>query len=153
MKFTVDVRCLDGAEVLGSKKSRYRIDKSDLSDHSFSMDLLSTKSMEIDPTRIDDASDTTINSLELWLVAQKLFKCIIESEKIMPTQIKQVLRHVDSEVGQRFDSQTQFRALGGFYFLRMVCPAMMAPQVYGLIESPPHPVSHHTYESQVLKKA
>jgi neurofibromin 1 len=97
--------------------------------------------MEIDPHRIDDASDTTINSLELWLAAQKLFKCIVDSEKIIPTQIKQLMRHIDSEVGAKYDAQAQFRSMGGFLFLRMLCPALMAPQVYGLLDSPPHPVS------------
>jgi len=130
------------AEELASKKSRYKLDKSELSEHSgFSLDLLSTTSMEIDPHRIDDASDTTINSLELWLAAQKLFKCIVDSEKIIPTQIKQLMRHIDSEVGAKYDAQAQFRSMGGFLFLRMLCPALMAPQVYGLLDSPPHPVS------------
>lgn len=130
------------SEELASKKSRYKLDKSELSEHSgFSLDLLSTTSMEIDPHRIDDASDTTINSLELWLAAQKLFKCIVDSEKIIPTQIKQLMRHIDSEVGAKYDAQAQFRSMGGFLFLRMLCPALMAPQVYGLLDSPPHPVA------------
>jgi hypothetical protein len=109
--------------------------------------------MEIDPHKVDEASDTTINSLELWLVAQKLFKCIVDSERIMPTQIKQLMHHIDSEVGARFSAQAQFRALGGFLFLRMVCPALMAPQVYGLLDAPPHPVrsiphTHPTHSTQ-----
>lgn len=96
--------------------------------------------MEIDPNKMDDASDRTINSLELWLVAQKLFKCIISSERAMPTQIKQLIRHIDSEVGGKFTEQAQFRAKGGFLFLRMISPALMAPPAYGLLQSPPHPV-------------
>lgn len=96
--------------------------------------------MEIDPHKVEDASDTTINSLELWLVAQKLFKCIVSSEKQIPLQIKQLLRHINSEVGVKFDDHAQFRALGGFFFLRIISPAIMAPQAYGLLDAPAHPV-------------
>jgi hypothetical protein len=119
---------------------RYKID--DDGSDSVGMDVFSgaSSTMEIDPHKMGDASDTTINSLELWLVAQKLFKCIVDSERIMPTQVKQLMRHIDAEVGARFSSEAQFRALGGFLFLRMVCPALMAPQIYGLLDSPPHPV-------------
>jgi neurofibromin 1 len=121
---------------------RYQIDDDDLGSGSINMDVFASgaTTMEIDPHKVDEASDTTINSLELWLVAQKLFKCIVDSERIMPTQIKQLMHHIDSEVGGRFSAQAQFRAVGGFLFLRMVCPALMAPQVYGLLDAPPHPV-------------
>lgn len=135
-----------------SRRMRYQID--DEGSGSMSMDVFASgaTTMEIDPHKVDEASDTTINSLELWLVAQKLFKCIVDSERIMPTQIKQLMHHIDSEVGARFSAQAQFRALGGFLFLRMVCPALMAPQVYGLLDAPPHPVrsiphAAHTFQA------
>jgi hypothetical protein len=48
--------------------------------------------------------------------------------------------HIDAEVATRFSAEAQFRALGGFLFLRMVCPALLAPQVFGLLDAPPHPV-------------
>jgi hypothetical protein len=123
---------------------RYKVDKlddEDDSDSGTSLDVFSvTSSMEIDPHKMGDASDSAINTLELWLAAQKLFKCIVNSERLMPTQIKHILMHIDAEVGERFSAQEQFRALGGFLFLRMVCPALMAPQVFGLLDNPPHPV-------------
>jgi hypothetical protein len=123
---------------------RYKVDKlddEDGSDSGTSLDVFSvTSSMEIDPHKMGDASDSAINTLELWLAAQKLFKCIVNSERLMPTQIKHILMHIDAEVGERFSAQEQFRALGGFLFLRMVCPALMAPQVFGLLDNPPHPV-------------
>jgi hypothetical protein len=132
-----------------SKRGRYKRDKLDDDDDNSgdgsasgtSLDVFSmTSSMEIDPHKMGDASDSTINTLELWLVAQKLFKCIVNSERAMPTQIKHILMHIDAEVATRFSAEAQFRALGGFLFLRMVCPALLAPQVFGLLDAPPHPV-------------
>lgn len=132
-----------------SKRMRYKVDKlddEDDSDSGTSLDVFSVaSSMEIDPHKMGDASDSAINTLELWLAAQKLFKCIINSERLMPTQIKHILMHIDAEVGERFSAQEQFRALGGFLFLRMVCPALMAPQVFGLLDSPPHPVAQRQF--------
>ena len=118
-------------------------DDDDLQNGHMPMDVFRVSSMEIDPHKMGDAADATINSLELWLVAQKLYKCIVDSEKMMPTQIKQLMRHIDAEVGAKFGpsaQQAQFRAIGGFLFLRMVCPALRAPQVFGLLDGPPHPV-------------
>jgi hypothetical protein len=130
-----------------SKRGRYKRDKLDDDDNGedsgsgTNLDVFSmTSSMEIDPHKMGDASDSTINTLELWLVAQKLFKCIVNSERAMPTQIKHILMHIDAEVATRFSAEAQFRALGGFLFLRMVCPALLAPQVFGLLDAPPHPV-------------
>jgi hypothetical protein len=129
-----------------SKRGRYKRDKLDDDDNGedsgsgTSLDVFSmTSSMEIDPHKMGDASDSTINTLELWLVAQKLFKCIVNSERAMPTQIKHILMHIDAEVATRFSAEAQFRALGGFLFLRMVCPALLVPQVFGLLDAPPHP--------------
>lgn len=122
-------------------------DDDDLQNGHTPMDVFRVSSMEIDPHKMGDAADATINSLELWLVAQKLYKCIVDSEKMMPIQIKQLMRHIDAEVGAKFGpsaQQAQFRAIGGFLFLRMVCPALMAPQVFGLLDGPPHPVPSHT---------
>jgi dsDNA-binding SOS-regulon protein len=97
--------------------------------------------MEIDPLRMNQESDSTINTLELWLVAQKMLKVIVDSERAIPVSVRRILRHVNEEIGARYGDLTQYRAIGGFYFLRLICPALMAPQVYGLLEEPPHPMA------------
>jgi hypothetical protein len=117
---------------------RYKLDTDDNSGHT--SDVLALTSMEIDPLRMNQEADSTINTLELWLVAQKMLKVIVDSERTIPVPIRRILRHVHEEIGSRYGELTQYRAIGGFYFLRLICPALMAPQVYGLLEEPPHPV-------------
>lgn len=86
------------------------------------MDIFSVSSMELDPQvihsslsccvgtcahlldfvllpqKLEDAADLTINTLELWLVAQKMFKLITASEKRIPRQLRLLLAHIQEEV-------------------------------------------------------
>ncbi len=43
-------------------------------------------------------------------------------------------------MAEKFSDEAVFRAMGGFFFLRLICPALLAPQVHGLLDEPPHPV-------------
>jgi hypothetical protein len=45
-----------------------------------------------------------------------------------------------AQVAEKFSDEAVFRAMGGFFFLRLICPALLAPQVHGLLDEPPHPV-------------
>jgi hypothetical protein len=132
--------------------------------------------------KLSDAGDLTINTLELWLVAQKLLKYITESERRMPRELRQIITrlheevccasharvsgvcgvrvrracaacavcvcgelirtcaHARAQVGSKFNEMATYRAMGGFYFLRLICPALMAPQAFGLLDEPPHQV-------------
>jgi hypothetical protein len=43
-------------------------------------------------------------------------------------------------VAEKFSDEAVFRAMGGFFFLRLICPALLAPQLHGLLDEPPHRV-------------
>ncbi len=43
---------------------------------------------------------------------------------------------------EKFSDEAVFRAMGGFFFLRLICPALLAPQLHGLLDEPPHPVRY-----------
>jgi len=100
--------------------------------------LLGPVVMEVDPSKMEEAADEQVNTLQLWLIAQKLFVALTRSHGIVPREVKQVLRHVKNEVEEKFSEQAAHKAVGGFLFLRFLCPALMAPQVYGLLKDPPH---------------
>eukprot|EP01087_Luapelamoeba_hula_P014658 TRINITY_DN4339_c0_g2_i1.p1 TRINITY_DN4339_c0_g2~~TRINITY_DN4339_c0_g2_i1.p1 ORF type:complete len:943 (-),score=160.44 TRINITY_DN4339_c0_g2_i1:50-2878(-) len=103
--------------------------------------LLGPVVMEVDPTKMEEAADDKVNTLQLWLVAQKLFVALESSSNHVPTEVRQILRHVHDQVVQSFNEQAAHKAMGGFLFLRLLCPSLMAPQVYGLLPEPPHPTS------------
>jgi hypothetical protein len=100
--------------------------------------LLGPVIMEVDPSKMEEAADEQVNTLQLWLIAQKLFVALTRSHGALPKEIKQVLKHVNREVEEKFNEQAAHKAVGGFLFLRFLCPALMAPQVYGLLKDPPH---------------
>jgi hypothetical protein len=47
---------------------------------------------------LDDVSDLTINTLELWLTVQKMFKLITQSEKILPQELRMLIQRIHNEV-------------------------------------------------------
>jgi len=94
-------------------------------------------SLEIDPRKMEDASETEVNTLELWLIAQKLFSRMVKAQSTIPSEIRHVLKHVDQEISQAFPN-ARYSAMGGFLFLRFICPAMLIPHAYGLLSAPPH---------------
>jgi len=89
---------------------------------------------------MDEAADPEVNTLQLWLTAQKLFTAITRSAKAMPRELSQVLVFVFNQVGEKFSGE-EYKALGGFLFLRFICPSLSAPHVYGLLDGPPAPTA------------
>jgi len=53
-------------------------DDEDASDHSSSRKSIGlfNMNMEVDPKKLDEASDPEVNTLQLWLIVQKLFVAI-----------------------------------------------------------------------------
>eukprot|EP01089_Gocevia_fonbrunei_P015362 TRINITY_DN4480_c0_g1_i1.p1 TRINITY_DN4480_c0_g1~~TRINITY_DN4480_c0_g1_i1.p1 ORF type:complete len:358 (+),score=82.71 TRINITY_DN4480_c0_g1_i1:113-1075(+) len=101
---------------------------------------LYTMNMEVDPTKMDDASDPEINTLQLWLIAQKIFGGIIRSKGQVPAEIRAILCHIKEGTEEKFPDAV-YIALGGFFFLRFVCPSILAPHLYGLLPAPAHPTT------------
>ena len=54
--------------------------------------------MEINPDMMDEASDPEVNTLQLWLIVQKLFSTITRNYPKVPDEIRKVLNYVREEV-------------------------------------------------------
>jgi hypothetical protein len=48
--------------------------------------------------KLDEASDLDINTLELWLTAQKMLKLIMQSEKVLPQELRMLIRRIHDDV-------------------------------------------------------
>lgn len=103
--------------------------------------LLGPVIFEVDPSKLDEASQASVNTIQLWLVAQKMLSSLMRALGTLPREIQEILRHVYAEVKEKFNEEAANKAIGGFLFLRFVCPALMAPQVYGLLRDPPNPTA------------
>lgn len=100
-------------------------------------------SMELDEAKMakgDTDVDLDTNILQLKLTCQKLFSVIVKNSlKDFPTEFRQIFVNIDSCVMGKFQSDdATYKAIGGFFFLRFVCPAITAPHVYGLLDTPPN---------------
>ncbi len=60
--------------------------------------------------------------------------------------LRKFLCHVYKEVGQKYPDAS-YQAVGAFAFLRMVCPAITAPHLYGVMS---HPVGEQTQRYLIL---
>ena len=98
--------------------------------------------MELDPSKMGDSEqiDAETNLLQLQLTCQKIFSVVLKSaNQGFPVEFRTIFIRIDECMMQKFGSdEASFKAIGGFFFLRFVCPAITAPHVYGLLDHPPN---------------
>jgi len=98
---------------------------------------------EVDPVKLaemghDDEDDLlSVNEIQLTLLVQRFLKHIFQSVSAMPSDLREVISHLSSEVQKKFPSATQ-RAMSAFLFLRFFNCAIAIPEAYGLLKEPPN---------------
>ncbi|KAG0221205.1 Ras GTPase activating protein ira2 [Mortierella sp. GBA43] len=92
-------------------------------------------SYELDPARLGPDEDSNINFENLKLMAQFFLDTITESAPNVPNSFREVCWYLSQAVGERFPD-AKFTAVGGFIFLRFLCPAIVAPESDGLLYAP-----------------
>eukprot|EP01122_Echinamoeba_exundans_P010337 TRINITY_DN3848_c0_g1_i2.p1 TRINITY_DN3848_c0_g1~~TRINITY_DN3848_c0_g1_i2.p1 ORF type:complete len:338 (-),score=98.21 TRINITY_DN3848_c0_g1_i2:86-1099(-) len=99
-------------------------------------------SMEVDPNRMKEGEDeslsTDANALQLSLACQKIFNMICSSIKNMAPEFLRIFQQLQHSILAKYnDVAVVHRGIGGFLFLRLICPAITAPHAYGLLAEPP----------------
>jgi hypothetical protein len=110
---------------------------------SSSKSLLSLE-MEVDPNKYGDSAftDSEANVYQLILACQKVFTAIRTSLSDIPKEFKIVFQSMREAIMNKFNSEEAIlKAVGGFLFLRYICPAITAPHAYGLLPAPPNNVA------------
>jgi hypothetical protein len=136
-------RVIAELETLG-RKELHKKAKPDTSKKKGEASLLNM-TMELDDNKLakdGDVADVDLdtNILQLQLTCQKLFGVIVKSGTAsFPIEFRRIFVQIDQTVMGKFQSNdAAYKAIGGFFFLRFVCPAITAPHVYGLLEAPPN---------------
>ncbi|KAJ5072726.1 fibronectin type iii domain-containing 3ba-related [Anaeramoeba ignava] len=93
------------------------------------------------PDDSDDSSDREINSVDvnrwrLLLSAQKVLYRLSKSLDFVPIEFREISRLLQKNVNEKFP-QSKNISVGSFFFLRFVCPAITAPESYGLVRRKP----------------
>ncbi|KAG0019213.1 Ras GTPase activating protein ira2 [Podila clonocystis] len=99
------------------------------------MTLPAQGSYELDPTRVGPEEDIAVNLENLKHMAQLFLDAITDSASQVPNSFREICWYLSQAVGERFPD-AKFTAVGGFIFLRFLCPAIVAPESDGLLQAP-----------------
>ncbi|KAK0651326.1 hypothetical protein B0T16DRAFT_403638 [Cercophora newfieldiana] len=92
--------------------------------------------LELDPTRVSSPEELTNNAGQLQVVAKVFIDDIRASVSSIPPSFRKICSIISSAVMPRFPD-AKYTAVGAFIFLRFFCPAIVAPEVEGLVATAP----------------
>lgn len=105
---------------------------------------------ELDPTRLDKGEDTRNHYKKLHSYATMLWRRIESSTESIPKELRIIFNHLQKVVLQRFGqserrfSQVRYTSVSGFIFLRLFCPAILNPKLFGITRDFPDPKTART---------
>jgi hypothetical protein len=106
----------------------------------------SPTNFEIDPSKMKSDEDINVNVANTKQLIQEFIDIILNNMDSIPYQFREYCRFLYKYVGQKFkmenianeyDMDYSHIAVGGFLFLRLICPAITSPQQYGLTKDLP----------------
>ncbi|TLS24731.1 hypothetical protein PpBr36_08009 [Pyricularia pennisetigena] len=93
--------------------------------------------LELDPQRVDHSKEElNKNALQLRIVAKVFIEDICASKANIPDSFRKICSIISNTVTARFHD-SKYTAVGAFVFLRFFCPAIVAPEVEGLVNKQP----------------
>lgn len=87
---------------------------------------------EIDPSKLAPGEDLKRNVTDLKALVNTFFDRILNSRAVMPKNFMEICHTLQASTIDRFP-ESKFFVIGGFLFLRYICPAVVAPDGYKLI--------------------
>jgi hypothetical protein len=91
--------------------------------------------MEVDPARASPGVDLDDSADKLQALASAIFENLRDAVGSMPTGARALLRMLSERVAAKFP-EMRTRIVGGFLFLRVLCPALVTPLECGLVSAP-----------------
>jgi len=94
--------------------------------------------LEIDPNLVKNKKYSDANRKKLLEIAQKFLDAIIEAEPYIQQEFRKISALLQRECTKKFDD-VKYKIVGGFLFLRWLCPTIVSPKAYGLTPAEPTP--------------
>ncbi|KNC46799.1 Ras GTPase-activating protein 3 [Thecamonas trahens ATCC 50062] len=101
---------------------------------------------EVDPTRVDDPAVLPTHWANLTALVEDIVESVLESAPKLPSPFKHVFAHLVEAVKAQFpgDDIVPYTVVSAFLFLRIICPAILGPKLFGLMPDHPQPRQSRT---------
>jgi len=99
------------------------------------------QSCELNPSKMESASEACANAECLLGVLEGVVGDVFSSGGECPPPLRYVLGRLQRRVSEKWagDRLVKTRGVSGFVFLRLLCPALLNPRQFGLLQDPPPP--------------
>eukprot|EP01112_Ceratiomyxa_fruticulosa_P012268 TRINITY_DN3388_c0_g1_i1.p1 TRINITY_DN3388_c0_g1~~TRINITY_DN3388_c0_g1_i1.p1 ORF type:complete len:393 (+),score=83.23 TRINITY_DN3388_c0_g1_i1:233-1411(+) len=100
-------------------------------------------SIEVDPNKAGPKENVEVNAEMLLGLSKGISDHIFRSKDLCTIPMRLLMAEAQESVKQKFAEHIH-RVVGGFYFLRFLVPALVTPEHFGLIGTPPNPKSRRS---------
>lgn len=102
--------------------------------------LDSKQSAELNPTKMDISDDACTNAEYLLLILDQITQSIFTSPDACPRSVRFICNCLQKAVVAKWPTErlVRTRVVSGFIFLRLLCPALVNPRQFGLVNEQPH---------------
>ncbi|KAL8910807.1 MAG: hypothetical protein Q9171_003943 [Xanthocarpia ochracea] len=107
----------------------------------------SNPNCEVDPNRVHDPDDLESNWQSLFKLIESVWSSIYASALRCPPELRIIFRHIAACAEDRYGDFLRtitYSSVSGFLFLRFFCPALLNPQLFGLLKDHPRPQAQRT---------
>jgi len=97
------------------------------------------ESCEIDPSRLEKSEDIEENTKRLISYCTRFFEAIASSIGKLPPELACVFENIRLEVVEKYPKASieKYTCVSGFIFLRFFCPAILDPNLFGMMDEHP----------------
>jgi len=99
--------------------------------------MSSNKKYEVDPAIVTKVEDMRVHKQNLINLVNVFLENVQESISMLPLTFFTLFGELQKQVETKFPTQGR-QAVGGFFFLRFICPSLISPETNGLFREKTH---------------
>jgi len=109
--------------------------------------LETRQSCELNPSKIESPTEACANAEFLLQVLDDITESIFMSSEACPRTLRYICCCLQKDVQTRWPSDrlVKTRVVSGFIFLRLLCPAILNPRLFGLLSDPVPPAAMRSF--------
>ena len=89
--------------------------------------------LQVDPTRVADPKEAELGLDRLDKITQTFWDAVCASVTKLPSELRHVFAFMQERAAATFETEAEkFTSVKAFFFLRLICPAILGPHLFGL---------------------